>query len=1021
MRKWSVKLLTLLCVATLLAAMVPLSALPVSAGKALPHRSETTLLEQIIERDGFFEGIWYPWLTHTYLGCGLTTNEMAQQYLKGWTGATNCWYDFSKVGIDEYGTDKIYQEIYNLKSMGYNIMGYEGSIYSEGVIFDNNGDVIGIKDEYLYNVRRLLDICRDIGMPVLWTVTCHSSSVNQYYTNGKNFWDRACRYYADKTVADHYAERFVRPLAKVLAEYPDVVALVASTSEAENEINDSLVGNHFEGDRAHYGVDQEHMVYFVNAVTEAVKKEFPSVPRTICCQLEDMSLYSEVDFDLLGDQNYNWAGRAEDIESFRPTVPMFGSEYGWGDTVTCTDEELTNFMITFRTNFRKQGYKGCMMWCWSPDGTSGSAYDLLKKGAKNVTDFRSTVYDLYYFITEQRDIYRGDKTVLDTPQLFYQTGNGLLEWIAPRQATKIDILRSDDGGKTWITEVKNDKASNYVNGKKGQYATETTPGANTVYKVVVRDDKGNERSSQVSNKAPDRTKFGQKYTGSKEDNKVYDLGNFPFNLSKKTVSAPLVLAAVGQNPNRPANASYNLIKDGSFESGMGGFSSASVLKVVSDSTAPEGSKSLFFDTSKTDTADWHIFWVDVEKNTEYVFSVWVKGTYLSDNNQGYASIGVVDPSTNRFIPYTNKLPFYTQSQQIVPPGWDDSWHLRSVSFNSASRTKVGVALYGCSSQMWVDGMALYKNGQGVKYQSENMSQIVSTRIDVEHDYCAEKNSLFKDPTFDSTTFWKSGSGWSNGFLSIANNKYEYGKSLKYTATANPVGQYYLRWVDVQPNTWYTFSVDMKILKSGGGRLVLLDGKMRNPAEIISIEFDGESFGTDWVSTYFRLNTGCHTRIAVGVVDGGGSALIDNLRLFKTADGIAGDDTYKDPGTGSTVAPPTATVRPTAGSGTPSVNPTNGTVTDPSGEVTDPSVTDPSDPSDPSATVPSDEAITTNGSVTATTTAVRTTRGQQDKGVLLSALTFRDNHVVLGVILYVTGAAVLATIALLVVVLLRKKK
>lgn len=968
MRKRSVKLLTLLCAVALLMALLPLGAVSTSAGKILKHRSETTLLEEIIQRDGFFEGIWYPWFTHTYLGCGLTTNEMAQQYLK--KGATTCWYDFSKVGIDEHGADKIYQEIYNLKSMGYNIMGYEGSIYSEGVIFDDNGDVIGIKDEYLYNVRRFLDICRAVDMPILWTVTCHSSSVCHYYTNGKNFWDRACRYYADKTVADHYAERFVRPLAKVLSEYPDVVALVASTSEAENEMNDSLVGNNFEGDRAHYGVDQEHMVYFVNAVTEAVKKEFPAVPRTICCQLGDMSLYSEVDFDMLGDQNYNWAGRADSIEEFRPTVPMFGSEYGWGDSVTCSDEELTDFMIKFRSNFRNEGYKGCVMWCWTPDSKSGSAYDLLKKGAKNITDFRSTVYDLYYFITEQRDIYRGDKTVLDTPQLFYQTGNGLLEWIAPRQATKIDILRSDDGGKTWVAEVKNDKASRYVTNKKGQYATETTPGANTVYKVVVRDDKGNERSSQVSNKASDRNQFSRKYTGSKEDNKTYDLGHFPFNLSKKTVSAPLVLATVGVDPNRPAQASYNLIKDGSFESGLGGFSSASVLKQVSDSTAPEGKKSLFFDTSKTDTADWHIFWVDVEKNTDYVFSAWVKGAYLSDNNQGYATIGVVDSATNRFIPYTNKLPFYTQAQQIVPTGWDNSWHLRSVSFNSASRTKVGIALYGCSSQMWVDGMALYKNGQGLKYQSENMANRIFTRFDAEYTYCADKNNLFQNATMDkSSSFWQSGAGWKGGFLSMADNKYEYGKSMKYTASANPVGQHYLKWVDVEPNAWYTFSVDMKVLKGGLGSLILLDGKMRDPDEIISIQFDKDSFGDDWFCINFRLNTGSHTRIALGVVDGGGSALIDNLRLFKSADGIAGDDTYKDPNTGSTVAPPTATARPSVTNG-----PATST-TQHSGESTSATVTDIIDGTQPTDVLPTDPSQ--GGEDTAPTTPVEDTPADTD--------------------------------------------
>ena len=100
MRKMSVRVLTLLCAVALLAALLPLSALSVSAAKVLPHRSETTLMEKIVQRDGFIEGIWYPWFTHTYLGCGLTSNELAAKWLNGWSGATNCWYDFKKVGID---------------------------------------------------------------------------------------------------------------------------------------------------------------------------------------------------------------------------------------------------------------------------------------------------------------------------------------------------------------------------------------------------------------------------------------------------------------------------------------------------------------------------------------------------------------------------------------------------------------------------------------------------------------------------------------------------------------------------------------------------------------------------------------------------------------------------------------------------------------------------------------------------------------------------------------------------------
>ena len=976
MRKMSVKLLTLLCAAVLLAAMVPLGAIPVAAAKdkPLPSRSETTLLEQILERDGFLEGIWYPWFTHEYLGCGLTTNELAQEWLIDKANATNCWYRYDKVGFDEHGPENIYQEIYNLKTLGYNILGYEGSIYGEGVIYDQYGDVIGIKDEYLYNVRRFLDLCREVGMPVLWTITCHTSSVNHYYTNGKNFWDMACRFYADKTVADHYAERFVRPLAKVLSEYPDVVALVASTSEAENEMNDSLVGNVFEGDRAHYGVDQEHMVYFVNAVTEAVKAEFPEVPRTICCQLSDMSLYSDIDFDILGDQNYNWAGRADDIEGFRPTVPMFASEFGWGDSVTCTDADLTKLQLNFRKNYRAEGYKGCVMWCWTPTG-GDSAYDLLKKNNKTLTDFRQTAYDIFYYIEDERNIYRGEETVLDTPYLFCNTGNGLIEWIAPRQGVYVDIMRSDDGGKTWVTEIKNKKMSGFLNGSKGQYVSEETPTANTVYKVVVRDDKGNERSSQVSNKASDLQKFNQKYTGSKEDNKTFDLGPMPFNLKKVSTTNALVLATVGTAMNRPATASANLVKDGSFESGNGGFTTSSVLKVVEDKTTPDGSKSLYFDTSSTTTADWHIIWVDVEKNTDYVFSTWIKGTYLGKDNRGYASIGVVDPSTNRFIPYTSKLPFYTQDHQIVPTGWDDNWHLRSVTFNSGTRTKVGIALYGCATKMWVDGLALYKNGEGQKYMSSNMTSRVSTRMDVEYDYCADKNNVFQNATLDkSSDFWKTGSGWDNGFMSIASNKYEYGNSLKYTASKNPLGIHYLKWVDVEPNTWYTFSVDMKVLTGGEGRLILLDGKMREPDEIISIQFDKDSFGGDWFGYTFRLNTGEFTRIAIGVVDGGGSALIDNLRLFKTADGIKGDDTYKDT-TGSTVAPPTATVRPTATAG----QPTSGVTGQPTGSETSPSDSDPTASGDPTDSTPTDADPSASDSVDATEPSATNSAPTVDKG------------------------------------------
>ena len=124
--------------------------------------------------------------------------------------------NWSTVAMDTVGADKIYHEIYNLKAMGYNLLGYGGSIYDEGVIFDENGDVLGGKQEFLDNARRLLNMCREIGMPVMWTICFHSSSSPE--SHGMDAYNLFAQKYANPTIADHYAQRFVRPVCEMLAE-----------------------------------------------------------------------------------------------------------------------------------------------------------------------------------------------------------------------------------------------------------------------------------------------------------------------------------------------------------------------------------------------------------------------------------------------------------------------------------------------------------------------------------------------------------------------------------------------------------------------------------------------------------------------------------------------------------------------------------------------------------------------------------------------------------------------------------
>ena len=132
-------LLSILCTIALL--LCTMGTLLVSGGIVFPWRDKQITVDRLIAEDGYLEGIWYPWFTHNTIGCNLTSNEFILPYVTDKLG------DKSEVGIDIYGDKNVYRDIYNMKAFGFNIMGYCGSMYAEGVVFDQNGDVLGIKEE----------------------------------------------------------------------------------------------------------------------------------------------------------------------------------------------------------------------------------------------------------------------------------------------------------------------------------------------------------------------------------------------------------------------------------------------------------------------------------------------------------------------------------------------------------------------------------------------------------------------------------------------------------------------------------------------------------------------------------------------------------------------------------------------------------------------------------------------------------------------------------------------------------
>ena len=370
------------------------------------------------------------------------------------------------------------------------------------------------------------------------------------------------------------------------------------------------------------------------------------------------------------------------------------------------------------------------------------------------------------------------------------------------------------------------------------------------------------------------------------------IDNIHLDVYEKPAVEPLVLYSWGQVANRPNKASDNLIVNGSFESAEGaqwntaGFINEYV-SVVEDATAKDGNKVLYFNSHAATEKTMYVFWVDVEPNTNYTFSAFVKGAFMSRENRCTATFGVVDPDEMTFLIYDgekgkNSKEYY----QMVPPSWDNVWHLRSVAFNSGEKTKIGIAVYGVASQMYLDDIALFKSDAGAKYTVPVMTDVVSTNILSKHAGCDPQDNLVGNFNLNDVedTFWSAGYGWKNGTLCIREDEYGYGNSLQYTASDDPVGIHYIRWIDVEPNTAYTFSVDLLVQESGNGYLALIDSKPSKPAQFINLQFSTDVFGEEWIKFYIDFNTGCYDRIGIAIVDKGGQALLDNIRIFKTVDG-----------------------------------------------------------------------------------------------------------------------------------------
>lgn len=402
----------------------------------------------------------------------------------------------------------------------------------------------------------------------------------------------------------------------------------------------------------------------------------------------------------------------------------------------------------------------------------------------------------------------------------------------------------------------------------------------------------------------------RKLTLSIDDIEVYDETGTPLQEGNTRLMSD---ATLGKNTLYVAKGGTNIITDYSFESGNGNWTAitAGGALSVTSQKAHSGANSLMFSANGTQSVSSFDF--NVDPYTEYYLSVWVLGDNYSKTNKNNMYFGISDPESGYFIISDGDTRESSKTQQLTCAAWDGEWHLVNVKFNSGPAYKLSFAVRGKQSTAYFDELSIFKSENREKYKAAHekiQDAVLSSKAVNKLTACADGKSLIEngDLSDDTSGYWQAGTNfgiykdnkihYTANFLEIADTGSTKGKALHYKAnlsvTGVPLQTYYMKWIDVEPNTDYTFSADLLILQQGGGEIRIVDSNSFFPSVISSINFGEANFNKEirWQKYAFSFNSGGYDKIGFFVMDGGGEAYIDNIRLFKTADAVEeAEETY----------------------------------------------------------------------------------------------------------------------------------
>lgn len=319
----------------------------------------------------------------------------------------------------------------------------------------------------------------------------------------------------------------------------------------------------------------------------------------------------------------------------------------------------------------------------------------------------------------------------------------------------------------------------------------------------------------------------------------------------------------------------NLFANGNFDNGVSDFSGG----IITSEKANSGSNSLKFTANGEKTV--YKFTVSVEKNTEYVLSAFVAGMPGSDLDMTY---GVINPKTGNFIMPLSTYPTSTgevtanatADHCLTPPAWDGTWYRRGLTFNTMGLGSVEIVIVGTNSTAYFDDFLLCKKSDSIEALNTDTT-ISATAISESQMDCADANNLISDGSFSqkSHTAWESSINYGK-FLDIR-EAFSGENALVTYESKRGTNIYYIRWIDVTPNTQYNFSVIAKMITDEGVASFGLITDDYKPQIIQGYT----NISDEWAAYGFTFNSGSYNKVGVYICDTGSTYIMDDFRLFES--------------------------------------------------------------------------------------------------------------------------------------------